>query len=357
MPTLNEELLDQTITREVFLQRYGNGLANKVLRLLAKQERAIEAKLAKGGAITTKRILEQRLVEIRKIIRLTTPQIETLMHRELHNLALTEADYAASGIKNGIKKHGGATVASGMPQPNLAAIATATTAQPFQGRLLKEWMREFEGATARGIRNAIRIGFVEGETLDQITERVKGIKRNRFRGSTFKKARDNSEAIVRTAINHYSNFARQKAFEGMGDALSGMQWRSTLDGRTTPICQARDGEVYPVNSGPRPPAHINCRSGMTPVVKSAEQLGLRKNATRASMDGQIPADLSYNDFLKGKVKSDFKFVEDLLGKKKARLFRDGGLDVQNFVNPRGQVYTLKELKRDYTSAWKKAGLN
>lgn len=124
------------------------------------------------------------------------------------------------------------------------------------------------------------------------------------------------------------------------------------------LCRARDGKIYPVDSGPRPPAHVACRSSTAPVTKSWKELGLNLNeappGTRASMNGQVPDDLVYSSWLR---KQPVEFQEEVLGKTKATLFRKGEIDLDRFVDRAGNELTLAELRRKEAEAWERAGLS
>ena len=176
--------------------------------------------------------------------------------------------------------------------------------------------------------------------------------------------------------------------------IKGVAWVSTLDGRTSPICQARDGIVFPVSSGPRPPAHPNCRSTTAPVLRTWKELGVddfpeapeafrpavSDNRTRvererdfrrearekagtswASMTqkqrtvavrqirdewqgsaiSQVSASTTYEEWFR---RQPTGFQDDVLGKKRAREFRAGKLSLDKFVDMKtGRKFTLKEL--------------
>ena len=163
--------------------------------------------------------------------------------------------------------------------------------------------------------------------------------------------------MVRTALNHTATVARNETFKANRSVLKGVQWHATLDNRTSAVCRGRDGKIYPVESGPRPPAHPNCRSTMIPVTKSWKELGINlKEApagTRASMNGQVPSTLTYNDWLK---KQPVGFQDDILGKAKGQLYRKGDLPLDRFIDRAGKEYTLAELKIREAAAFTKAGI-
>src|SRR5690606_30130426 len=99
--------------------------------------------------------------------------------------------------------------------------------------------------------------------------------------------------------------------------MPGVIWTATLDGRTTLLCAARDGLQYdhegnPVGhseawlGGPGQ-AHWQCRSVAMPKLASWRDLGIPIDdippSTRASMTGQVPADQTFEQWLRGKGKS------------------------------------------------------
>lgn len=123
------------------------------------------------------------------------------------------------------------------------------------------------------------------------------------------------------------------------------------------VCRARDGKVYPIDSGPRPPAHPNCRSTTVPVLKSWKEMGINlkeaPEGTRAALDGQEASSVTYEDWLRRQSKD---FQEEVLGLKKARLFRDGNLKLDRFVDKKGAELTLDQLRTKEASAFSRAGL-
>lgn len=233
--------------------------------------------------------------------------------------------------------------------PTAEQLAAIVSTEPIlvgegQVALLEEIFQGLAANKEKTIRQAVRLGMVEGETIDQMVRRLVGTKAARFTDGIIEKDRRGAEAMVRTIVNSTSNKAAAATYKANGDIIKGLAWTSTLDSRTSPICQARDGKIFPVDSGPRPPAHVNCRSFMVPVLKSWKELGVpldeMDEGMRASMDGLVPESTTYGTWLKGK---DESFQEKVLGVERARLFRSGEYDIKDFVNAKGEYKKLSDL--------------
>jgi len=151
-------------------------------------------------------------------------------------------------------------------------------------------------------------------------------------------------------VAHTASVARNEVFRANKSILKSVEMVAVLDGRTTLFCMSIDGKSFPIDEGPRPPFHVNCRTTVIPVVRSAAALGLTKisGSTRASMNGQAPMELNYNDWLK---KQGNAFQDEVLGRDRARLFRDG-VSVDRFTDASGHTYTLDELRTRDREAWK-----
>lgn len=65
-------------------------------------------------------------------------------------------------------------------------------------------------------------------------------------------------------------------------------------------------------------------------------------AKRASMDGQVAGGTTFDGWLKSK---DAATQDKVLGKTRAEWFRDGKLDLADFIKEDGQVLTLAALRK------------
>lgn len=350
---INDDLAEEAVRHAIGLQRLGNREIRKVIALLNDVQERIVARLLRSGDSMSalSRARQQALLDdIKYIVESVYSDATGKLHISLEALARYEVEYQSGVFKNIIP------VDLPTVTPSSAQILAAVRSRPFQGRLLREWYADLPKDAFKRLRNSIRMGIVEGRTVDQMVRDIRGTRALGYKDGILEINRRNAATTVRTAVAHTSSAARSVFYEENSDLIAGEQWIAVLDGRTSPICRGRDNKIFPVGVGPRPPAHPNCRSGMTPVLKSAKALGLTglPGSTRASMNGQVAADMSYSDWLR---KQPVEFQNDVLGYKKAIMFRNGGLDLDRFTNKAGREYTLDELRRRESDAWTKAGLN
>lgn len=81
------------------------------------------------------------------------------------------------------------------------------------------------------------------------------------------------------------------------------------------------------------------------------KVGEIKDSSRASMDGQVPADTTYQDWLS---RQSFTRQVEIVGETRARLIRDGGMSPDEFYNDRGEWLTLDQLRNRDAQAFKDA---
>jgi SPP1 gp7 family putative phage head morphogenesis protein len=356
MATLNDELLDQAVSHSIDLQRYGNGAVARMLALLAKTDSDLFLQLTAAlEKMPPERFTVQRLDSLLASVRALNGKSYTRMHDALQVELKDLTDYEAGYQKDLFESTLPAQVS--VASVSVEQVYAAAMAQPFQGRLLKEWADSLEAGRMQRISDAIRIGYVENQTIAQIVQRLRGTRALRYNDGLIQIDRRHAEAVVRTAVSHTAAFAQERFYDQNAGLIKALRWTSVLDSRTSAICQALDGKLYPLKSGRRPPAHWNCRSTMTPVVKSFKELGLKADelplSTRASIDGQVPADMTYQQWIKRQPAGR---QNEILGNTKGKLFRDGGLEVDRFVDRSGHVFTLAELRIRDAAAFKRAGL-
>jgi SPP1 gp7 family putative phage head morphogenesis protein len=332
-----ERLHDLSVRHRISLSRYSTTLVRRMLALLNRTDADIVERIVRADNLGRDASqLEQLLREVRGVIADGWAAAGKPLRDGLAELSGAEAEFNRGlvAVPRIIPPAKIELMSQAVTGPQIYAAANA---RPFQGRLLREWLSEAEEGAARRVRDAIRIGFVESQTIDDIVRRIRGTRANSYRDGVLEISRRGAETMVRTAVSHTANVAAQETYNSAAEYIEGVIWIATLDSRTSEICRGRDGKMYPINSGPRPPAHLNCRSVTIPKLRGMEPFPRK----------------TYAEWLAGQ---DAEVQADILGKTKAKLFRDGGLKLDKFVDRAGKTITLAELRARDASAFARAGL-
>jgi SPP1 gp7 family putative phage head morphogenesis protein len=376
--TANELLYDATIRHQIKLLRYSNGQANAVSKLLKAADDELVAKLQSGLSEASEARLKALLADVRAQREAVAEAVGKEIKKDSQELAENEANWELEAIKS-----------SSPIELKLNAVAGSTlkalTGKPINGVPLEGWLGTMKAGDISRIEQQLRLGLSQGETIDQMVGRIRGTKANNYEDGVTAITRRNAQTIARTAANHMSNSARQEVWNANADIISGVRWVATLDGRTSDVCRGRDGQVYPIDKGPRPPGHPGCRSTTVPVLDGASILGdrpfVRDTRTRAQREvdfraeakeaagdkwkgmskdertaairarrdkwgdeniGTVQTSETYDTWLRKQPKA---FQDEILGPGKAQIFREG-TTLDKFVDEKGKPYTIAELKAE-----------
>jgi SPP1 gp7 family putative phage head morphogenesis protein len=372
MPTANEKLLDRAINHAIDLGRYSNGVVRRIIATLNRFDASLVEQIAQAllrmqaDSFTVERLnamLESARLINAEAYRVAYGQIPEAMR----DLAGYEAVWQVDSLRAAFPTDARALIAFNRVTAEQAYAAAFS--RPFQGRLLRDWATSGEQGRMQEVRNVIRSGFMEGQTTDQIVRRIRGTRARQYRDGILDRSRRSVETMVRTALSHTAATARDEVFKANGDVIKALTWVATLDSRTSPFCRVRDGLRYTADGAHRPighkvpwaqgpgRSHFGCRSVAAPVTKSFREMGLDIDeispATRASMDGQVPADLTYSQWL---GRQSAARQDEILGPERGRLIRAGGLAPEMLYSPRGDFLTLDQLRARDASAFRKVGL-
>lgn len=369
MTSINERFLSFQIAQQIRWIRLQNREVNEALRTLrsveAELKRILQNANIEEGNFTQARLNALR-IQINNLIASLDQRLTPILIQNV-----TDALEASSEVEAALFRR---VLPAGLDvtTPNPGVLQSIALSSPFNGATTTEWAAAFHRSLTATVWHEIVDGITAGTTTDDLVRQIIGSRGQRFKDGALQARRRGLEALVRTSINHATNQGRQALWAANTDLLKGVMWVATLDTRTTPICRERDGKVGPVTEDPnwkppqgrarleppfaRPPAHINCRSTTVAITKSWKELGFDVEelppGTRASMDGQVPADLTYFEWLN---RQGSKVQEEVLGPARMRLWKEGGITPDRFQNDAGHFYTLAELKRRQPQAFKDAG--
>jgi SPP1 gp7 family putative phage head morphogenesis protein len=344
---------DAALLHAINLQRYSNSEVRAMLRVLNGADVELAARLAAAlerlpvESFTVRRLdallsgvwdMNDRLY--RQLSLRTAQEMEQLAGVELNTLSATFTELLPAG-----------QVTVGVPSTR--QVWAAATARPFRGRLMADWFSTLAAQRQARIEVALRTGYVTGQTVDEMVRTVRGTRAEGYADGIINIDRRNAEAVVRTAVSHTAEVARQAFYAENRDLIKEEQWLSTLDNRTTDLCIARDGKLYTADDAHEPighdlpwlegpgQIHWNCRSVSIPVINTAKVLGFElPPVERAAMNGVAAPGTTYKEWLASQPAS----VQDqILGKKRGALYRAGDVSFGQFFNSRGEFKTLAQL--------------
>ena len=375
MASVNDQLCHSFVTMTANLQRLSESERLVVVGTLKGLEQEIATKLQDNPDMTS-----WRKSRYEALLSQTQGTIKTA-YQDINKHTQGYLSGVASVSSQSVKK---SFAAVGIPLQSVVltpeqckAIATDSM---IQGAPCAAWWGKQSQALQDAFLQQMRMGYAAGETVDQLVQRVRGTstgKKNQyewngktkvfteFRGGIMDTGTRQAEALVRTSTQQISADARMETFRKNKDILKGVAWISTLDMRTTQMCAARDGKMWDLDGNPIPPntlpslgfppCHWNCRSTLVPVTKSFEELGAAAGTdkeyldqigagTRASMDGQVPASQTFDEWFGTLSEADQKAY---LGPKKWQVWKDAGLTFAEMTSQQGNPLTLQQLADAY----------
>lgn len=310
MPDANpaQSIFDQTVRHRIAIERYSAEDSKKVLKFLDELRADIASRIARATP-GRKAQLESLLEDVREIHGRVYQRIQSELSTRFRDRAAEAAGFHADKFKN-------AGIEASINRVTADAAYQAALTRPMDGAILSEWLTTMEPSARARIDRALRISWTEGESLDRAVRRMR---------EQVDVSKRSARTLIRTANTHISNAVQQASAEANADIVKEVEWRSVLDSRTTPTCQMRSGKRYPIDSGPRPPAHPGCRSIVIEVLKDFPP---PKSETYAEWLKRQPADVQ----------------DEILGPNRGKLLRSGRYDVGDFVDVKGTPLTLAEIR-------------
>lgn len=357
MGSVNEQIAEEIRRHSIALMRFEAGERKKILRMLNRLLGDIAGQIQDssiGGSSYKKRRLDLLFRDVERLIADRYIEIGEKMNGIIAGLERVEMEWAAKTLNRVL-----AVDLFVMPPLTLQQITAAASEVLIQGAPSREWWSRQSDKLIGGFKDQIRMGWMQGETNDQLLKRLVGgtdIDGNAIFNLS-KGTKRGAEATIRTSVQAIASDARMKVYRENDDVIKGVVWVSTLDNRTTVECASFDGLAWDLDGNPighnkiftPPPLHWGCRSSTAPLLKSFRELGIDKDdippSTRASMDGQVPEKIGFDRWLKKKDLEDPDFVNEQFGVGRAKLWRAEKIGLLEMTDQRGRELTLEELKQ------------
>ena len=350
----NETLVDLYVERAIDLLRLEVGTRNKVFRILANLEGELVGQLAKvdptgvPSVSGQRKRLEKLLGSVQAAIRASYRNTSSLMTAEIREIIDQEAVWTGRTLNTAMQFE---FVTGGLTRAGLETLASDAL---IQGAASKDWWSRQAAGLADRFADEMRRGVALGESNADLVARLRG---KAGQPGIMSVSRSSAERLVRASVQAAANVGREEMYAKNDDLISSLQWHATLDTRTSTWCIVRDGhhysntpEHFPKDGGPpwlegAGKIHWGCRSTSIPILKTWRELGIDEDevpeTTRASMDGQVPAKQSFEDWLK---KQGAARQDAVLGGTVADLWRRGKLNFRDLLDQSGRPLTTEQLR-------------
>lgn len=370
MASVSEQLADAYRVHHVGLLRYDAWVRARALVFLKELERELVSRLvdidptAPARTAYQRQRLERLLEQARALITEAYGNAGNATSSYLYDLGRREAEWAVGAINTAAGvKIAEATITAAQLRSILSDVL-------IEGGPSAEWWSRQAEKLRQQFADQIRLGMAQGETIDDMVRRIRGKATGKrsyywdpktgerkvfteFSGGIMDIGTRQAEALVRTSVQAVAADAQMALYRANADLMRGVQHLSTLDTRTCPICMGYSGAAWTLKGEPLEgttlpyrliPLHWSCRCDRIPILKTWRELGFDLDeappGTRASMDGQVAADMTFDQWLKTKPKS---VVDEMLGKGRAQLWLDGRITMRDLLDQRGRPLSLDEL--------------
>ncbi|MDG6466077.1 minor capsid protein [Glaesserella parasuis] len=335
--SLNSRIAYALTDRKILHFRYDAHLRQQVMKRLSKTQRELLNRLVAAGVdALPKKQLDTLLKELKQEVAKVYQEMTAYTQDELSGFFAAETKHIHQLYNDEV----GFDFFNQVPEYKQKANKTATI---IAGSPLEDWWAKQGNDFAFKFEGIIRQGLLDGQQTSQMISDVKHLMNT---------SRRHAETLVITAVAKVADNAHQALRDENLDILAGEKHLSTLDTRTSTVCQLRDGLMWDLDKKPidhdvpyqRPPLHPRCRSILQLVTKSWKELGIdaeeMPSSTRASQDSPVSEQINYENWLKSKSPEQ---QDQVLGKGKADLWRRGVITFADMLDQSGRPLTLKDL--------------
>lgn len=344
-----QALLDALISHQAYLYRLSSTEINQLLSQFDSLSNEMISKLrdllddlsdAEKTALMAGQYTSPALKEVRTLVQTWQASVASGLLESFTvsatALAVYEATYQAK------------TIANRKIEPNGKTLFNKAKKMPLSGGvLLDSIFARIADDTRVRVEQTIRDGLSQGQTNQQIVQRIKGKKALNYQDGLLDQSRNQISTMVRTARSHVSNVAMLETYSEIG--VDWLKAVATLDSKTSKGCAALDGNVYAADDPKKPvfPRHPHCRTIYIPVLdRDGKTIGMRPFNSKFGETGEISTIDSNVKFPKWFLEQSEAFQKSWLGPSRYKLFKDGKYSLDKFVDPlTGQPFTLAELKK------------
>lgn len=208
----------------------------------------------------------KQLIELLKQFLAADVEVTQAIYTAVSGMTIDERSKAPQPDDNSATLGLGAVHGTGEANDLLWASITNAII-PANGMTIAQMLDSFGQTTEERVKRTLLMGYANGDKPRDALSAIVGEPTLRFRDGLFNTFNNQNIALIATAMQHISSIA-QAAIASV--YYNDYQWVSIMDGKTTPICISRNGNVYAYGEGPLPPAHYGCRSKAVSLTDGSE---------------------------------------------------------------------------------------
>lgn len=341
LPELDRSIADALITYGVDLQRYQAGVRRRILEIIKRLDAELIAQLVKAdieGASAA--VVNRSIKSAQAIIGEHYAELASLTNQQVAGLVQVEVGAVMSALTEARE-----------------ILKKPRSLEAIQDRLLvfggpaDDWWLQQGQKMQFAYGNAVRQGMQNGDTITQMVARIRG---NETAAGLIQQSQKSAMHLARDIVSTASNQTRLEVFQRNRDILEGLIQSSVLDSHTSEVCMAYSGATWDMDYQPTGdndlpfdggcPRHRNCRSVILPLTKQEAGEERFEVSTRASRDGQVRVNITFDEWLSGKSEA---FQDKQLGPGKAQLWRDKKITLRDLLDRDGNALTLEQLRKLY----------
>jgi SPP1 gp7 family putative phage head morphogenesis protein len=330
----SSELRDIYIRHGINLTRYSTHEARKLQGILDTANTQIKNIITKAKAIETKEKYYRVAAEIKRITNELTEKLDRQLEFDFKELAEEETRFVEKAMRS-------VNVNAELDIPSPTKIWAAASFKNYSEGGHETFETYMDGLSENLYKTwdtNVRAGYLAGLTAQQINRNVLGFVKDLDPGQ-MQVLRKSLERNTRTMVASMAEEARDATYKANSRLFSGYRYVGTLDSRTCLVCGELDGKVFEtLEEAPKLPQHHNCRCLYLPEIKGME--GFDEDDERASVDGPVSANMTYEKWLKTQ---DDETVKDILGPTRFEMYKNGE-PITAFVAD-GRTLTLEELDK------------
>ena len=329
------------IKYQIDYESYKNGISNEIIRLLDNADIEIAGYIKKTQNVVTKaryKEISRKLKEVSSALKERIGQnidVDAVINYEL------QKEKKLFGIIGSLFKKN-KNINIDFKFPTSEQIKTSALFRPAtDGLTFQSYLDGIEAGLFNTWDSAVRTGYLTGIPTKQIVSHVMGgiSQKDKLKmAGVIEPLRNNVYQNTRTLLQSFAEETRERVYKDneqyFGDGEYKYEYLATLDNRTCLVCADCSGRLYKtLEDCPHVPQHRGCRCLILPYFNI-------EGDKRASKNGYVDADITFDDWLKDQ---DVKTQKDVLGATRYKLFQEG-VKINQFVD-NGRVLTIDELNK------------